>query len=275
MLCVPTSVASLSHVSTLSGPPLAQRALLVLQRCVHRRWYHAGAEPFGRPLTPPWLSLDCFAGSCALRPSHLQGTSTLAQRGLLVHPLRVPLRRAHGPGAQPLRRSPRPPWLTATRRARADGWQYHRPQWGSTTGLIRHARRACRGLLNVVSWSIHYACRSVGPTGPAHNHCADRPGLCGLPSTASPVRVPFVLHACRAPQRLLSVLSWCCNGVCTAAPDRTSPARTSSRPAWPSSSLPITDVTAGVPKKCPPIKRGINRTDGVHFWHLTKIAESS
>ena len=150
-------------------------------------------------------------------PSRSQGTSTLAQRGLLVHPLRVPLRRAHGPGAQPLRRSPRPPWLTATRRARADGWQYHRPQWGSTTGLIRHARRAPQRLLNVVSWSIHYACRSVGPTGPAHNHCADRPGLRGLPSTASPVRVPFVhqeQHQC-----IINVLSWsihCCNGVCTA-----------------------------------------------------------
>jgi hypothetical protein len=69
----------------------------------------------------------------------------------------------------------------------------------------------------VLSWSIHYACRSGGTTPAGQNPSADRPGLRGLPSTASPVRVPFVhqeQHQC-----IINVLSWsihCCNGVCTA-----------------------------------------------------------
>ena len=52
--------------------------------------------------------------------------------------------------------------------------------------FVLHTCRAPQRLLNVVSWSIHYACRSVGPTGPAHNHCADRPGLRGSRQLAAP-----------------------------------------------------------------------------------------
>ena len=50
------------------------------------------------------------------------------------------------------------------------GWQYDRPRWGVYSWLIRHARRTCKGLLNVLSRCNHCACRALGPTPAVYNH---------------------------------------------------------------------------------------------------------
>ena len=41
---------------------------------------------------------------------------------------------------------------------------------GVYSWLIRHARRTCKGLLNVLSWCSHCVCRALGPTPAVYNH---------------------------------------------------------------------------------------------------------
>ena len=39
--------------------------------------------------------------------------------------------------------------------------------------LIRHARRTCKGLPNVLSWCSHCVCRALGPAPAVYNHQPD------------------------------------------------------------------------------------------------------
>ena len=41
---------------------------------------------------------------------------------------------------------------------------------GVYSWLMRHARRTCKGLLNVLSRCSHCVCRAVGPAPAVYNH---------------------------------------------------------------------------------------------------------
>ena len=100
---------------------------------------------------------------------------------------------------------------------------------GVYSWLIRHTRRTCKGLPNVLSWCIHCVCRALGPAPAVSNHWTDRQRLRSSQELA--VHAPcgwrydqlltggyslLTCHACRACKRLLSVLSWCSHCVCHA-----------------------------------------------------------
>ena len=48
---------------------------------------------------------------------------------------------------------------------------------GVYSWLIRHAFRTCKGLLSVLSWCNHCACRALGPSPAVYNHSPDRQRL--------------------------------------------------------------------------------------------------
>ena len=95
--------------------------------------------------------------------------------------------------------------------------------------LIRHARRARKHLLSVLSWCIHCVCRALEPTPAVSNHWTDRQRLRSSQELA--VHAPcewrydqlltggyslLVHHARRACKDLPNMLSWCIHSVCRA-----------------------------------------------------------
>ena len=108
------------------------------------------------------------------------------------------------------------------------GWLYDQLLTVGYSLLIRHACRACKRLLSVLSWCSHCVWRALGPTPAVYNH---QPDCQRLPSSrqlavhaltdGSTIGLDgvyswLIRHARRTSKGLLSVLSWCNHCACRA-----------------------------------------------------------